>query len=159
MPWPLTVASHFGLRRLELVVAKEQHYNTLVSFNLSSLFFSAPTPPITGGPHLLPRLPPHGRADSLSAHSLPRSAQPPPKMTLAADCEPHLRFVTEALGCRLEVVNMWIGDERSTTSFHKGHKHSFLLPAPSHRCASRSQYPYSPITGEFELEIESPAIL
>ncbi|KAL6134553.1 hypothetical protein ACLB2K_066784 [Fragaria x ananassa] len=115
--------------------------------------------PITGGPHLLPRLPPHGRADSLSAHSLPRSAQPPLKTTLAADCDPHLRFVSEALGCRLEVVNMWIGDERSTTSFHKGHKHSFLLPAPSHRCASRSQYPYSPITGEFELEIESPAIL
>ncbi|KAL6219075.1 hypothetical protein ACLB2K_012281 [Fragaria x ananassa] len=104
-------------------------------------------------------LTPHGGADSLSAHSLPRSAQPPSKTTLAADCDPHLRFITEALGCQPEVVNMWIGDKRSTTSFHKGHKHFFLLPAPSHRCATRSQYPYSPVTGEYELEIESSAIL
>ncbi|KAM5586568.1 bifunctional peptidase and (3S)-lysyl hydroxylase JMJD7 [Rosa sericea] len=92
---------------------------------------------------------------------------------LAADCDPHIQFATEALGCRPEAVNMWIGDERSTTSFHKDHyenlyavvtgqKHFLLLPPTDvHRMYVReypaAQYSYSPVTGEFELEMESPA--
>ncbi|KAL6206002.1 hypothetical protein ACLB2K_023253 [Fragaria x ananassa] len=92
---------------------------------------------------------------------------------LAADCDPHIPFASEALGCRPEAVNMWIGDERSTTSFHKDHyenlyavvtgqKHFLLLPPTDvHRMYIReypaAQYRHSPVTGEFELEMESPA--
>ena len=58
---------------------------------------------------------------------------------LAHDAQPHLPWASEALGGMPEAVNMWIGDERSVTSFHKDHyenlyavvtgeKHFTLLP-------------------------------
>jgi hypothetical protein len=39
---------------------------------------------------------------------------------LLPDVEEQLGWATEALGCPPDAVNVWIGDERSTTSFHKG---------------------------------------
>lgn len=91
---------------------------------------------------------------------------------LAADCDPHIDFASAALGCLPEAVNMWIGNDRSTTSFHKDHyenlyavvtgqKHFLLLPPTDlHRMYIReypaAQYSYSQATGEFKLEPESP---
>lgn len=58
---------------------------------------------------------------------------------LASDVDPHIPWATEALGCLPEAVNLWIGNGRSETSFHKDHyeniyavitgeKHFLLLP-------------------------------
>lgn len=58
---------------------------------------------------------------------------------LADDCDPHIPWATEALGCVPEAVNLWIGNQHSQTSFHKDHyenlyavvtgeKHFLLLP-------------------------------
>ncbi|KAL1315915.1 lysine-specific demethylase JMJ32-like [Arachis hypogaea] len=92
---------------------------------------------------------------------------------LAADCDPHIDWATEAFGGALpEAVNLWIGNQRSHTSFHKDHyenlyavvsgeKHFILLPPTDvHRLYIR-QYPaatyrYSSDTGEFDLELEEP---
>lgn len=59
--------------------------------------------------------------------------------SLAKDAEEHIPWATEALGCVPEAVNIWIGNERAVTSFHKDHyenlyavvvgeKHFTLLP-------------------------------
>lgn len=40
---------------------------------------------------------------------------------LAADCEEHIPWASEALGCSPEAVNLWVGNHLSETSFHKDH--------------------------------------
>lgn len=90
---------------------------------------------------------------------------------LAADCETHIPWATEALGCLPEAVNLWIGNHVSQTSFHKDHyenlyavvsgeKHFILLPPTDvHRMYIRkypqANYSYSKETGEFKLELEN----
>ena len=71
---------------------------------------------------------------------------------LAHDAEVHIPWATEALGCMPEAVNLWIGTEKSVTSFHKDHyenlyavvtgeKHFTLLPPTDmHRLYIR-EYP------------------
>jgi len=55
------------------------------------------------------------------------------------DVETDIPWATQALGLKPEAVNLWIGNERATTSFHKDHyenlyvvvsgeKHFLLLP-------------------------------
>ncbi|XP_057965154.1 lysine-specific demethylase JMJ32 [Malania oleifera] len=91
---------------------------------------------------------------------------------LAGDCEPHIPWATEALGCLPDAVNLWIGNGLSETSFHKDHyenlyavvsgqKHFLLLPPTDvHRMYIRdyptARYVYSQDTGEFTLELENP---
>ncbi|KAG1362831.1 hypothetical protein COCNU_10G010500 [Cocos nucifera] len=94
---------------------------------------------------------------------------------LAGDVEPDVPWATEALGCLPEAVNLWIGNERSETSFHKDHyenlyavitgeKHFLLLPPTDvHRLYIR-HYPAAryvlddgkDATGELRLELEDP---
>ncbi|XP_061341761.1 lysine-specific demethylase JMJ32 [Gastrolobium bilobum] len=92
--------------------------------------------------------------------------------SLAADCDPHISWATEALGSMPEAVNLWIGNQHSQTSFHKDHyenlyavvtgeKHFLLLPPTDvHRLYIRhypaATYTYSLDTGEFDLELEKP---
>lgn len=71
---------------------------------------------------------------------------------LASDCDPHIHWASEALGCLPEAVNLWIGSHLSQTSFHKDHyenlyavvsgcKHFLLLPPTDvHRMYIR-EYP------------------
>lgn len=71
---------------------------------------------------------------------------------LGSDCDEHIAWATEALGCYPEAVNLWIGNQLSETSFHKDHyenlytvvsgqKHFLLLPPTDvHRMYIR-QYP------------------
>ncbi|XP_023923161.1 lysine-specific demethylase JMJ32 isoform X3 [Quercus suber] len=40
---------------------------------------------------------------------------------LSSDCDDHIPWATEALGSLPEAVNLWIGNHRSVTSFHKDH--------------------------------------
>jgi peptidyl-lysine (3S)-dioxygenase / protease len=58
---------------------------------------------------------------------------------VAGDVDAHIPWATEALGCLPEAVNLWIGNARSHTSYHKDHyenlyavitgeKHFLLLP-------------------------------
>ncbi|KAH7836172.1 hypothetical protein Vadar_033355 [Vaccinium darrowii] len=91
---------------------------------------------------------------------------------LAGDCEAHVDWATEALGCFPEAVNLWIGNELSVTSFHKDHyenlyavitgeKHFLLVPPTDvHRMYIHNypaaQYSYSKDSGEFKLELEDP---
>ncbi|KAI4327887.1 hypothetical protein L6164_020298 [Bauhinia variegata] len=91
---------------------------------------------------------------------------------LASDCDPHIQWATEALGCLPEAVNLWIGNQHSETSFHKDHyenlyavvtgeKHFLLLPPTDvHRLYIKeypaANYSYSWVTGEFTLELENP---
>ncbi|XP_054779106.1 lysine-specific demethylase JMJ32 isoform X2 [Prosopis cineraria] len=91
---------------------------------------------------------------------------------LADDCDPHIPWATEALGCVPEAVNLWIGNQHSQTSFHKDHyenlyavvtgeKHFLLLPPTDvHRLYIReypaSHYRYSWDSGEFTLELQKP---
>lgn len=71
---------------------------------------------------------------------------------LAADAETHLPWATEALGCMPEAVNLWIGNEKAVTSFHKDHyenlyaviageKHFTLLPPTDVHALYLRQYP------------------
>ncbi|KAF5727628.1 jmjC domain-containing protein 7 isoform X1 [Tripterygium wilfordii] len=92
---------------------------------------------------------------------------------LSSDCDPHIDWATEALGCLPEAVNLWIGNDRSETSFHKDHyenlyavvsgeKHFLLLPPTDvHRLYIRNyptgHYSYSHETGEFRLELDKPS--
>ncbi|GJP41956.1 hypothetical protein CLOM_g1567 [Closterium sp. NIES-68] len=47
---------------------------------------------------------------------------------LAADADEHIGFATAALGGNLpEAVNLWIGDERAVTSWHKDHYENFYV--------------------------------
>lgn len=91
---------------------------------------------------------------------------------LGSDCDAHIDWASEALGCLPEAVNLWIGNNRSETSFHKDHyenlyavvsgeKHFLLLPPTDvHRLYIRpypvANYSYSKDTGEFNLELEDP---
>ncbi|KAG8612169.1 bifunctional peptidase and (3S)-lysyl hydroxylase JMJD7 isoform X3 [Manihot esculenta] len=91
---------------------------------------------------------------------------------LGSDCDAHIGWATEALGCLPEAVNLWIGNHFSETSFHKDHyenlyavvsgkKHFLLLPPTDvHRLYIRNypaaQYSYSEEDGEFKLEMEDP---
>ncbi|THU65041.1 hypothetical protein C4D60_Mb01t32950 [Musa balbisiana] len=99
---------------------------------------------------------------------------------LAADVEPHIPWATEALACLPEAVNLWIGNGRSETSFHKDHyenlyvvvtgkKHFLLLPpTEAHRLYVRS-YPAAQYVartsssseemGELKLEMLEPETL
>lgn len=43
---------------------------------------------------------------------------------LMGDVPAHIPFASEALGKSPDAVNFWYGDERSTTSLHKGKKKS-----------------------------------
>lgn len=92
--------------------------------------------------------------------------------TLASDCESHINWATEALGCLPEAVNLWIGTNLSDTSFHKDHyenlyavvsgeKHFLLLPPTDvHRMYIQpypaAHYSYSKDIGDFSLELEDP---
>ena len=80
---------------------------------------------------------------------------------LSDDCDSHIPWASEALGCLPEAVNLWIGTHLSETSFHKdhyenlyavvtGHKHFVLLPPTDvHRMYIRdypaAQYSYSQV--------------
>ncbi|XP_020533422.1 bifunctional peptidase and (3S)-lysyl hydroxylase JMJD7 isoform X2 [Jatropha curcas] len=91
---------------------------------------------------------------------------------LGSDCDAHIGWATEALGCLPEAVNLWIGNHLSETSFHKDHyenlyavvsgQKDFLLLPPTdvHRLYIRNypaaQYFYSQENGEFRLEMEEP---
>lgn len=91
---------------------------------------------------------------------------------LSQDCDDHIPWASEALGCLPEAVNLWIGNHLSVTSFHKDHyenlyavvtgeKHFLLLPPTDvHRMYIRqypaAQYHYFEDNGEFSLELEDP---
>lgn len=91
---------------------------------------------------------------------------------LSPDCDPHIPWASEALGCLPEAVNLWIGNHLSETSFHKDHyenlyavvtgrKHFLLLPPTDvHRMYicdyPAAQYSYSQETGDFTLELDKP---
>ncbi|KAG2680038.1 hypothetical protein I3843_11G079300 [Carya illinoinensis] len=91
---------------------------------------------------------------------------------LAQDCDAHIPWATDALGCLPEAVNLWVGNHLSETSFHKDHyenlyavvsgeKHFLLLPPTDvHRMYIRNypaaRYSYSQDTGKFTLESEKP---
>ncbi|CAA0838274.1 2-oxoglutarate (2OG) and Fe(II)-dependent oxygenase superfamily protein [Striga hermonthica] len=91
---------------------------------------------------------------------------------LAADCEGHVPWASEALGCLPEAVNFWVGNRFSETSFHKDHYENlyvvisgekrFLLLPPTdvHRMYVReypaAQYIYHRDSEEFELKLEEP---
>lgn len=80
---------------------------------------------------------------------------------LSQDCDSHIPWASEALGCLPEAVNLWIGNDKSVTSFHKDHyeniyavvtgeKHFLLLPPTDfHRMYIReypaAQYHYSQV--------------
>lgn len=92
---------------------------------------------------------------------------------LSSDCESHIPWATEAIGSLPEAVNLWIGNHRSVTSFHKDHyenlyavvsgeKHFLLLPPTDfHRMYIKdypaARYSYSQETGELTLELEKEA--
>ncbi|KAL5807612.1 hypothetical protein ACOSQ4_030345 [Xanthoceras sorbifolium] len=91
---------------------------------------------------------------------------------LGCDCDEHIPWATEALGCYPEAVNLWIGNHFAETSFHKDHyeniyavvsgqKHFLMLPPTDvHRMYIRqypaAHYSYSQDGGEFTLELEKP---
>ncbi|PPD66633.1 hypothetical protein GOBAR_DD36485 [Gossypium barbadense] len=91
---------------------------------------------------------------------------------LESDCDAHIPWASEALGCLPEAVNLWIGNHLSQTSFHKDHyenlyavvsgeKHFLLLPPTDvHRMYIKeypaARYSYSQENGEFRLEFEEP---
>ncbi|KAJ8774031.1 hypothetical protein K2173_009462 [Erythroxylum novogranatense] len=92
---------------------------------------------------------------------------------LAGDSDPHLPWATEAIGSLPEAVNLWIGNHKSETCFHKDHyenlyvvvsgeKHFLLLPPTDvHRMYIRdypaAHYIYSKESeGQLKLEMEEP---
>lgn len=80
---------------------------------------------------------------------------------IAADIQDHIGWATDALGCKPDAVNLWIGNQFSHTWFHKDHyenlyavitgqKHFLLLPPTDvHRMYIRNypaaQYHYSQV--------------
>lgn len=90
--------------------------------------------------------------------------------SLAADCDSHLGWATEAIGSEPEAVNLWIGNQHSRTSFHKDHyenlyavvtgeKHFLLLPPTDvHRLYIReylaATYTYSKVFSSHQLSIQ-----
>lgn len=91
---------------------------------------------------------------------------------LAEDVETDIPWATEALGSKPEAVNLWIGNERATTSFHKDHyenlyavvsgeKHFLLLPPTDvHRMYIKeypaAHYVRSEENGDFKIELDTP---
>ncbi|KAI5056714.1 hypothetical protein GOP47_0028532 [Adiantum capillus-veneris] len=89
---------------------------------------------------------------------------------LSADAETHLPWATEALGCLPEAANLWIGNEKAVTSFHKDHyenlyaviageKHFTLLPPTDLDRLYIRQYPsarYVKRDGKFAIQPEKP---
>lgn len=91
---------------------------------------------------------------------------------LAGDCEEDIRWASEALGCKPDAVNLWIGNQFSETSFHKDHyenlyvvisgeKRFLLLPPTDVHRMYITEYPaahyyYNQDRGEFTLELEDP---
>ncbi|EPS68713.1 phospholipase-like protein, partial [Genlisea aurea] len=89
---------------------------------------------------------------------------------LAADCEDHVPWATEALGCSPEAVNLWVGTDASETSFHKDHYENlyvviagekrFLLLPPTevHRMYitdyPAARYLYHKGSGQFSIEVD-----
>ncbi|MED6123277.1 Lysine-specific demethylase jmj32, variant 3 [Stylosanthes scabra] len=77
---------------------------------------------------------------------------------LANDCDAHIDWATEAFGGALpEAVNLWIGNHRSHTSFHKDHyenlyavvsgeKHFILLPPTDVQRLYIREYPAATYT-------------
>ncbi|MCO5593793.1 hypothetical protein L7F22_047810 [Adiantum nelumboides] len=92
---------------------------------------------------------------------------------LSADAETHLSWATEALGCLPEAVNLWIGNEKAVTSFHKDHyenlyaviageKHFTLLPPTDVDRLYIRQYPsacYVKHDGKFAIQRKQPRSL
>ncbi|KAL0371976.1 UNVERIFIED_CONTAM: Bifunctional peptidase and (3S)-lysyl hydroxylase JMJD7 [Sesamum calycinum] len=129
-------------------------------------------------------LTPTGKADSLAPHPTSPSALCFASAhqqndcfrseygALAGDCEEHIPWASEALGCSPEAVNLWVGNHLSETSFHKDHYENlyvvitgekrFLLLPPTdvHRMYIReypaAQYCYHQDSGECTLELEDP---
>ena len=68
---------------------------------------------------------------------------------LAGDCDEHLPWATEAFGAPPDAVNLWCGDERAETTFHRDHYENvycvvsgvkifhLLPPADGHRLRYR----------------------
>lgn len=95
---------------------------------------------------------------------------------IGGDCEPHIPWASEALGCLPDAVNLWIGNHHSETSFHKDHyenlyavvsgeKHFLLLPPTDvHRMyirnypAAHYKYVKEKKTSKFSLEVEEPEV-
>ncbi|XP_073307320.1 lysine-specific demethylase JMJ32 [Primulina huaijiensis] len=91
---------------------------------------------------------------------------------LAGDCEEDIWWASEALGCKPDAVNLWIGNQFSETSFHKDHyenlyvvisgeKRFLLLPPTDIHRMYITEYPaahycYNQDRGEFTLELEDP---
>ncbi|KAH9321141.1 hypothetical protein KI387_015780, partial [Taxus chinensis] len=91
---------------------------------------------------------------------------------LACDVEEDIPWATEALGSKPDAVNLWIGNEGASTSFHKDHyenlyavvsgeKHFVLLPPTDvHRMYVReypaAHYKISQETGQFSVEQDAP---
>ncbi|KAJ3681605.1 hypothetical protein LUZ60_014178 [Juncus effusus] len=87
---------------------------------------------------------------------------------LTQDIDPHIDFATESFGFMPEAVNLWIGNARSETSFHKDHyenlytvitgsKHFVLLPPTEMHRLYVKLYPvanYVMKDGKLELELE-----
>ncbi|KAG9450399.1 hypothetical protein H6P81_010364 [Aristolochia fimbriata] len=92
---------------------------------------------------------------------------------LLPDVESHISWASESFGCLPEAVNLWIGNQRSETSFHKDHyenlyavitgeKHFLLIPPTDvHRMYVReypaASYNFSQETGKLSLELEKPS--
>lgn len=52
---------------------------------------------------------------------------------LLADVDSHLSWATEAFGGTApDAVNLWIGDDRSATSYHKGDGHELMASRRTH---------------------------
>lgn len=91
---------------------------------------------------------------------------------LASDCDEDIRWASEALGCKPDAMNLWIGNQFSETSFHKDHyenlyvvisgeKRFLLLPPTDVHRMYITEYPaahylYNQDRGEFTLELEDP---
>ncbi|KAL6844788.1 hypothetical protein ACP4OV_025447 [Aristida adscensionis] len=71
---------------------------------------------------------------------------------VAGDVDAHVPWASEALGCLPDAVNLWVGNARSVTSFHKDHydniyavvsgeKHFLLLPPAEHHRLYVRDYP------------------
>ncbi|KAH7430237.1 hypothetical protein KP509_09G089500 [Ceratopteris richardii] len=89
---------------------------------------------------------------------------------LSADADTHIPWATEAFGCLPEAVNLWIGNEKAVTSFHKDHyenlyaviageKHFTLLPPTDIHRLYIKEYPcahYEKCEGKFVIEQEKP---
>ena len=91
---------------------------------------------------------------------------------LVGDCSHEMRFASDAMGKAPDAVNLWIGDERSETTFHRDHyenvycvvrgiKVFHLLPPCDGRLLGYREAPAAKFTssregGTFGVELETP---